>query len=84
MSDLIDEIQAENQELTLVRDGSEAVRLVTATDTFETITGERADPLDRRPAGGPTFRRSDTPAVGRSDSPADEGKTPNTDGSFYP
>jgi len=46
VADLIDEFQAENQELALVEDDGEIVGLVTATDAFEEITGELEDPID--------------------------------------
>jgi len=47
VSDLIDQFQAENQELALVLDGGEVVGLVTATDAFEEVLGELEDPMDR-------------------------------------
>ncbi|AKU07094.1 MULTISPECIES: hemolysin family protein [Haloferax] len=48
VSDLIDRFQAENQELAMVRDpeGGSVVGLVTASDAFESITGQLYDPLD--------------------------------------
>jgi CBS domain containing-hemolysin-like protein len=55
VSELIDQFQAENQELALVVEDGEAdgadgggrvVGLVTATDAFEQITGDIEDPLD--------------------------------------
>lgn len=48
VSDLIDQFQAENQELAVVLKDGRAVGLVTATDAFEEITGELEDPMDRR------------------------------------
>ncbi|MFB6074794.1 MAG: CNNM domain-containing protein [Haloarculaceae archaeon] len=47
VSDLIDQFQAEGQELALVVEGDEVVGMVTATDAFEEITGELEDPMDR-------------------------------------
>lgn len=55
VSDLIDQFQAENQELALVLDGGEVVGLVTATDAFEEVLGELEDPMDRR-SGCPNRR----------------------------
>lgn len=46
VSTVIDQFQAENQELALVVDEGRIVGLVTATDAFEEITGELEDPLD--------------------------------------
>ncbi|MFB6119024.1 CNNM domain-containing protein [Halosegnis sp.] len=46
VSELIDRLQRENQELALVERNDEIVGLVTATDAFEQITGELEDPLD--------------------------------------
>ncbi|KAB1188940.1 MULTISPECIES: CNNM domain-containing protein [Haloferax] len=48
VSDLIDRLQEENQELAMVRDPDtdEVVGLVTASDAFESITGQLYDPLD--------------------------------------
>ncbi|WP_416839183.1 CNNM domain-containing protein [Haloferax sp. DFSO52] len=48
VSDLIDRLQAENQELAMVRDPEtdDVVGLVTASDAFESITGQLYDPLD--------------------------------------
>jgi CBS domain containing-hemolysin-like protein len=46
VSELIDQFQAEGQELAVVVDGT-TVGLVTATDAFEAIAGELEDPLDR-------------------------------------
>ncbi|KAB1191939.1 DUF21 domain-containing protein [Haloferax sp. MBLA0076] len=48
VSDLIDRLQAENQELAMVRDPDtdEVIGLVTASDAFESITGQLYDPLD--------------------------------------
>ncbi|MFQ3293224.1 MAG: CBS domain containing-hemolysin-like protein [Natrialbaceae archaeon] len=48
ISDVIDQFQAENQELALVFDDGEVQGLVTATDCFEAITGELKDPIDKR------------------------------------
>ncbi|MFC6824283.1 CNNM domain-containing protein [Halopelagius fulvigenes] len=47
VSDAIDRFQDERQELALVASDGEAVGLLTATDTFETVMGELEDPLDR-------------------------------------
>ncbi|KAB1196787.1 MULTISPECIES: hemolysin family protein [Haloferax] len=48
VSKLIDRFQAENQELAMVRDSEsgDVVGLVTASDAFESITGQLYDPLD--------------------------------------
>jgi CBS domain containing-hemolysin-like protein len=48
VSDLIDQFQAQQQELAVVVSESEGrtVGLVTATDAFEAIAGELEDPLD--------------------------------------
>ena len=46
VSDVIDQLQAEGQELALVMDEGEVVGLVTATDAFEAVMGELEDPLD--------------------------------------
>ena len=48
VSELIDLFQAENQELAMVRDAetNEVIGLVTASDAFESITGQLYDPLD--------------------------------------
>lgn len=46
ISDVIDQFQAESQELAFVLDGGNTVGIVTATDAFEAITGEMEDPLD--------------------------------------
>ncbi|MDX1631858.1 MAG: hemolysin family protein [Thermoanaerobaculia bacterium] len=46
VSRLIDLFQEERQELALVRVDGRLAGLVTATDAFETITGELEDPLD--------------------------------------
>ncbi|WP_129116863.1 CNNM domain-containing protein [Halegenticoccus tardaugens] len=46
ISELIDRFQEERQELALVRDGEEAVGIVTATDAFESVMGELEDPTD--------------------------------------
>jgi CBS domain containing-hemolysin-like protein len=48
VSDLIDQFQANNQELALVLSGGEVVGLVTATDAFEAIAGDLEDPIDER------------------------------------
>jgi CBS domain containing-hemolysin-like protein len=48
VSDLIDQFQAENQELALVLSGGEVQGLVTTTDAFEAIAGELEDPIDER------------------------------------
>ena len=50
VSHLIDQFQAENQELALVVEDDRVVGLVTATDAFEEITGDIEDPLDVRSA----------------------------------
>lgn len=46
VSDIVDQFQAEHQELALVVDDGRVVGLVTATDALEAITGQIADPLD--------------------------------------
>lgn len=46
ISDVIDQFQAQSQELAFVLDGGNTVGIVTATDAFEAITGELEDPLD--------------------------------------
>jgi CBS domain containing-hemolysin-like protein len=46
VSDLIDQFQAENQELAFVLEDGATVGMVTATDAFEAITGELEDPID--------------------------------------
>jgi CBS domain containing-hemolysin-like protein len=46
VSDAIDQLQVENQELALVLDSGEVVGMVTVTDLLESITGELGDPLD--------------------------------------
>jgi len=46
VSQVIDELQANDQELALVEEGAEVVGLVTITDTFEAIAGELRDPFD--------------------------------------
>jgi CBS domain containing-hemolysin-like protein len=46
VSEVIDQFQAENQELAVVLREGEVVGMVTATDCFEAITGELEDPLD--------------------------------------
>jgi CBS domain containing-hemolysin-like protein len=48
VSELIDRFQEESQELALVLRGGEVVGMVTATDAFETITGELEDPIDEK------------------------------------
>jgi len=48
VSDLIDQFQANNQELALVLSGGVVEGLVTATDAFEAIAGDLEDPLDRQ------------------------------------
>ena len=48
ISDVIDQFQAENQELALVLNDGEVRGLVTATDCFEAITGELEDPIDKQ------------------------------------
>ena len=47
-SDVLDELQAENQELALVVEDGEVVGLVTATDALEAVVGELNDPTDDR------------------------------------
>lgn len=46
VSDLIDQLQEEGQELALVEEDGRVVGLVTITDAFEVIAGEVRDPLD--------------------------------------
>lgn len=46
VSDVIDRLQQEGQELALVRDGRRVTGLVTITDAFEAIAGDVEDPLD--------------------------------------
>jgi CBS domain containing-hemolysin-like protein len=46
ISDLVDQFQAERQELALVTEDRDVVGLVTVTDAMGTITGEVWDPLD--------------------------------------
>ena len=46
VSELVDQFQAESQELALVETDRQVVGLVTATDAFEEIMGEMEDPLD--------------------------------------
>lgn len=46
VADVIDHLQAENAELAVVTRGREAVGIVTATDAFESITGQLEDPMD--------------------------------------
>ena len=46
VSDLIDQFQAETQELALVLADGQVAGMVTATDAFEEITGELEDPID--------------------------------------
>jgi IMP dehydrogenase len=48
VSNVIDQFQANNQELALVLDGGEVVGLVTTTDAFEAIAGDLRDPIDER------------------------------------
>jgi CBS domain containing-hemolysin-like protein len=50
VSRLIDRLQEESQELTLLTDpddGDRVVGLVTVSDAFEVIAGDLQDPLDR-------------------------------------
>ena len=46
VSDLIDQFQAESQELALVIADGRVEGLVTATDAFEEVMGELEDPMD--------------------------------------
>ena len=46
VSDVVDQFQAEGQELALVMTDGEVVGLVTATDAFEAVMGDLEDPLD--------------------------------------
>lgn len=46
VSDAIDQLQAESQELALVIENGRVVGLVTATDAFEAIAGDLEDPFD--------------------------------------
>jgi CBS domain containing-hemolysin-like protein len=46
ISQLIDRLQEEGQELALVKENGKTCGLVTVTDAFEAITGEVKDPLD--------------------------------------
>lgn len=46
VAEVIDQFQANNQELALVVDRESVVGLVTSTDAFEEITGQLEDPLD--------------------------------------
>jgi len=46
VSELIDRLQEEAQELALVEDDGTVVGLVTITDAFEVIAGEVEDPYD--------------------------------------
>lgn len=46
VSEVIDRLQAEGQELALVRDAERVTGLVTVTDAFEAIAGDVEDPLD--------------------------------------
>ncbi|EFW91693.1 hypothetical protein ZOD2009_12602 [Haladaptatus paucihalophilus DX253] len=46
ISDVVDQFQAENQELALVMEDGEVVGLITATDALEEIVGELEDPTD--------------------------------------
>ncbi|MFB6151422.1 MAG: CNNM domain-containing protein [Haloarculaceae archaeon] len=48
VSNVIDQFQANNQELALVLEGGEVVGLVTITDAFEAIAGDLEDPIDER------------------------------------
>ena len=51
VSELIDRLQREGQELALVVEDGRTVGLVTATDGFEAIAGELTDPLDEESEG---------------------------------
>lgn len=64
ISDLIDRLQREQQELALVRVDGHVRGLVTSTDAFEAIAGELEDPedVDRREATGRT--KTTTPPRG--------------------
>jgi CBS domain containing-hemolysin-like protein len=46
ISDVVDQFQAQHQELALVSHGGDIVGLVTATDALEAVMGEIEDPLD--------------------------------------
>jgi len=46
VSELIDRLQREKQELARVRNDGAVLGLVTATDAFEAIAGEMEDPMD--------------------------------------
>lgn len=46
VSEVIDRLQQEGQELALVREGERVTGLVTVTDAFEAIAGDVEDPLD--------------------------------------
>lgn len=48
VADVIDTLQAEDQELALVVQDGRVVGMVTATDLLEAIVGELRDPLDRQ------------------------------------
>ncbi|WP_227354130.1 hemolysin family protein [Haladaptatus salinisoli] len=48
ISDALDLLQAENQELALVMEDGEVVGLVTATDALEEVIGDLRDPTDER------------------------------------
>ena len=49
VSELIDRVRAEGQELALVFEDDAVVGLVTVTDAVEAITGEVTDPFDADP-----------------------------------
>ncbi|WP_458188691.1 hemolysin family protein [Haladaptatus sp. NG-WS-4] len=49
ISDALDLLQIENQELALVMEDGEVVGLVTATDALEEVIGDLRDPTDDRP-----------------------------------
>jgi CBS domain containing-hemolysin-like protein len=49
VSELIDRVRGEGQELALVFEDDAVVGLVTVTDAVEAITGEVTDPLDAAP-----------------------------------
>lgn len=60
VSNVIDQFQANNQELALVLEAGEVVGLVTVTDAFETIIGDLEDPIDERLGlGAPIDERLD-------------------------
>ena len=48
VSDVIDQFQAENQELALVIEDGEVVGMVTVTDLLESVMGDIEDPIDTR------------------------------------